>query len=276
MRRTETALLTALALLAGCRDDPPAPTAAPETAAPAEQAPTATLRRPSKIRPGAVRALVPGTRVGLRPPDDGGAPDAAAAEPAPAPARVWAFDKDKADEAPAAFDFATSTGKPGKWRVVADPGAASPPGALAQLDTDSTQARFLTAVAAEPSLHDLRVSVRCKTISGKVDQACGLVVRFKDPKNDYVARARSLEKNVNLYVVKDGKRTLLGGWKGEVPSGAWHELRLDAKGDHLETYWDGAKVYEVDDKTFPDPGRIGLWTKSDSVTYFDDLSVTAL
>jgi hypothetical protein len=205
--------------------------------------------------------------------DAGGAPDAG---PGPAPAHVASFDKDKPDEAPAGFEFAASAGKPGKWRVKADPGAPSGPNVLAQLDADKTDARFLTAVSADPSLRDARVSVRCKPVSGKVDQACGVVLRFKDAKNYYVARANALEKNVNLYVVKDGKRTLVGGWNGATFGDAWHELRADAKSDHFEVYWDGTRVYEADDKTHPDAGRAGLWTKADSVTYFDDFSVTPL
>ena len=159
---------------------------------------------------------------------------------------------------------------------MADPAASTPPNVLAQLDPDRTDARFLTAVAVEPSVRDARVSVRCKPISGKVDQSCGLVARFQDAKNYYVARANALEKDVNLYVVKDGKRTLLGGAKSATVTLAWHELRVDAKGDHLEVWWDGTKVYEVDDKAFPGAGRFGLWTKADSVTQFDDLSITAL
>ena len=117
--------------------------------------------------------------------------------------------------------------------------------------------------------------MRCKPISGKVEQACGLLARFKDPKSYYVARASALGKDVGLYVVKDGKITRLGG--GKVPFGeGWHELRVEARGDHLQVLWDGTRTYEADDKTYPEAGRVGVWTKADSVTYFDDLSVTPL
>ena len=102
------------------------------------------------------------------------------------------------------------------------------------------------------------------------------MLRFQDEKNYYLARANALEKDVNVYVVKDGKRASLGGWKGANFGDAWHELRLEARSEHLELYWDGTRVYEATDKTLPDAGRVGVWIKADSVTYFDDLALTPL
>ncbi len=267
-----TLLLTSALALAGCQDGAP-PSEAPETAAAAPETPAPTMFRAPKVHPIGARALLPGAQhsILLIQADAGDAPAVPTAPPV-----TWSFDKDKADAAPPGFDFAASAGKPGKWRVVADPSAPTGPNVLAQLDPDRTDARFVTAVAAEPSLRDARASVRCKPVSGKVDQACGLVLRFKDPKNYYVARFNALEKDFNLFVVKDGKRNTLGGWKSDTITAAWHDIRVDARGDHLELYWEGARVYETDDKTFPDAGRFGLWTKADSVTYFDELSVTAL
>jgi hypothetical protein len=124
-------------------------------------------------------------------------------------------------------------------------------------------------------LSDVRVSVRCKPIAGKVDQACGLVFRYRDENNYYVARANALEDNVRFYYVSAGKRHELASWSGRVTSGSWHELRVDATGDLFEVFWDNQKVIETRDKTFIEPGKIGLWTKADSVTYFDDLIVEA-
>jgi hypothetical protein len=205
------------------------------------------------------------------PPKPGPAPDAKGA------AQTMSFDADKADAAPAGFTFGrTGSGKQGKWVVKAEAGAPSGANVLAQIDADSTDYRFPVAIAGAPSLADVRLSVRCKPISGKVDQACGLIFRADDPDNYYVTRANALEDNVRLYHVVKGKRSQLAGWNGKVKGGVWHELRVDAKGDHLEVYFDGTKVIEVTDKTFKDAGKIGLWTKADSVTYFDDLTVTPL
>jgi hypothetical protein len=124
-------------------------------------------------------------------------------------------------------------------------------------------------------LRDFRLSVMCKPVAGKVDQACGLVFRYGDENNYYVARANALEDNVRFYHVLAGKRHELASWTGRVTSGIWHELRVDATGDRFQVFWDDQKVIESRDKTFMQSGKIRVWTKADSVTYFDDLSVEA-
>ncbi|MBI2889240.1 MAG: hypothetical protein HYY13_00485 [Nitrospirae bacterium] len=147
---------------------------------------------------------------------------------------------------------------------------------LAKLDADDTDDRFPVATADAPSLRDLRLSVKCKPISGKVDQACGLVFRYRDENNYYVTRANALENNIRLYYVKDGRRRQFASWSGKVSAGAWHELRADARGDQIEIFWDGERIIDAHDKTFTEAGKVGLWTKADSVTYFDDLAVAPL
>lgn len=144
---------------------------------------------------------------------------------------------------------------------------------LAQVDTDDTDYRFPIAVADEPILRDLHFSTRCRPVSGKVDQAAGLVFRYQDENNYYVARANALEDNVQLYKVVNGRRQQLAGWNGRVASGIWHELRVDVTGGHFEVSWDGQKVINANDKTFNTAGKIGVWTKADSVTEFDDLNI---
>ena len=204
----------------------------------------------------------------------GSAPIAPATIAAPPAAKTWAFDADAVGATPAGFSFGrTGDGKVGSWLVKAESGAPSGANVLAQTDADATDHRFPVALADEPQLRDVDLGVRCKPVSGKVDQACGLVFRAKDANNYYLARANALEGNVRIYFVKDGKRQQFGTWSGKVTSGAWHELRVIARGDRFEVSWDGAKVVEVKDATFGDAGRVGLWTKADSVTYFDDLTV---
>lgn len=202
--------------------------------------------------------------------------------PVPAPAaagnaKTMSFDTDKADAPPDGFSFGrTGKGAQGKWVIKAEKDAPSGGNVLAQVDADSTDFRFPVAIANEPTLADLRLSVRCKPVSGKVDQGCGLIFRAADPDNYYVTRANALENNVRLYHVVKGVRKQFAGWNGTIKSGTWHELRVDAKGDHFEVYFDGQKVIDANDKTFTNAGKVGLWTKADSVIYFDDLTVAPL
>ncbi|HEV8341236.1 MAG TPA: family 16 glycoside hydrolase [Candidatus Binatia bacterium] len=193
------------------------------------------------------------------------------------PVWKWSFDADRGGEPPSGFSFGrTGSGRVGRWVVRAEKDAPSGTNVLAQVDEDNPSYRFPIAVANEPSLQNFRLSVRCKPISGKVDQACGLVFRYRDENNYYVIRANALEDNVRFYYVKDGKRNQLASWSGRVSSGSWHELRVDARGEHLEVYWNGKRVIDAKDTTFSAPGKVGVWTKADSVTYFDDLSATPL
>jgi hypothetical protein len=192
-------------------------------------------------------------------------------------AKTWDFQGDKVDEAPAGFSFGrTGQGRPGKWVVRVDPSAPSGDHVLAQVDADDTDNRFPLAVANTPVLRDLRVDVRCKQMSGKTDQACGLVFRYQDENNYYVTRANALEDNVRLYRVVKGRRHQFAGWDGKVARQAWHALAVEARGDHLQVFFDGTPVIDAKDDTFKDAGKVGLWTKADSVTHFDALSVKPL
>ena len=193
-----------------------------------------------------------------------------------ASAETWNFDADPVNAPPPGFSFGrTGKGKPGRWVVQAEKDAPSAGNVLAQLDTDTTDYRFPVAVAGEPKFGDVNLSVRCEPVSGRVDQACGLVFRYEDENNYYLTRANALEDNVNLYYVKDGRRRQITGWRGKVTSGAWHQLGVEARGDHFVVSFDGNKVVDTHDSTFSQPGKVGVWTKADSVTYFDDLTAAA-
>lgn len=203
------------------------------------------------------------------------------APPAPATAgtvtSTHTFDEDPVNAPPPTFSFGrTGSGAPGRWVVRAEPGAPSGANVLAQLDADDTDYRFPVALMNEPSLRDVLVSVRCKTVAGRVDQACGLVARYRDENNYFVTRANALEDNIRLYTVRDGQRHQLASWSGRVTPNAWHDYRLELRGDHLEVFWDGQRVIDHRDATFGDAGRVGVWTKADSVTYFDDLRAEPL
>jgi hypothetical protein len=205
------------------------------------------------------------------------AEDHSAALPPPgvqATATVWSFDSAAADQPPPGFVFGrTGSGRPGRWIVRASASAPSGRQVLAQVDTDPTDYRFPVAAASQPIVRDLRLSVKCKPVAGKVDQACGLVWRYQDENNYYLARANALENNVRLYYVKGGKRSQIASWSGRVTSGVWHELAITAQGDRFEVWWEGRKLLEKRDTTFAQAGKVGVWTKADSVTEFDDLSI---
>ena len=189
----------------------------------------------------------------------------------------WDFEGDLEKKAPTGFSFSrTGSGRVGRWVIKAEAEAPSGTHVLAQTDDDATDFRFPVAVANEPSLADLRLSVKCKPVSGEVDQACGAVFRYQDENNYYIARANALEQNVRLYRVVNGNRQQFASGHGAVTSGTWHELRVEAKGNHFTVFWDGRGVIDAHDQTFLQVGRIGLWTKADSVTYFDDLTVEPL
>jgi hypothetical protein len=197
--------------------------------------------------------------------------------PSATPVPTYSFDTDTEGAPPTGFVFArTGGGRAGRWLVQADPAARSRHHLLAQLDSDSTNFRFPVAVTAEPQPADVRVSVSCKLISGKVDRACGVVARYRDENNYLITRANALEDNVRLYSVKDGKRDELASHDVEVSANVWHDYRLEARGDELRVWWDGKLVIEHRDSTFVSAGSVGVWTKADSVTYFDDLRVEPL
>jgi hypothetical protein len=119
------------------------------------------------------------------------------------------------------------------------------------------------------------VSVACKAVAGKVDQACGVVARFADKDNYYIARANALENNVRLYHVVAGRRVQFAGTNHAVSSGQWHTLALEIKGAHFRISFDGKLLFEADDKTFTGAGKVGLWTKADSVTHFDNFTAVS-
>jgi hypothetical protein len=195
-----------------------------------------------------------------------------------APARgTFSFEDGKSGSVPADFSFGrTGSGKQGRWVLVDDRSAPSGKRVLAQMEADATDDRFPVAVASEPVLADGRVTVKCKPVLGKVDQACGLVFRYVDASNYYVTRANALEGNVRLYYVKDGKREQIASWRGKVAAGAWHTYTVEFRGDHIRVIWDGTAVLDHHDRTFSRPGKVGLWTKADSITYFDDLTFEPL
>ena len=191
--------------------------------------------------------------------------------------RAWSFDQDPVGKMPPGFTSAlTGRGTIGQWSVMKDDSAPSQPNVLAQTSTDSTDYRFPLAVADGTSYKDLALSVKFKTISGKVDQGAGLVFRLKDKDNYYITRANALEDNFRLYHVIKGRRVQFAGANLKVTPNAWHEIKVEARGNEFKCFYDGQLKFTAKDGTFKDAGKIGLWTKADSVIHFDDLAVEDL
>src|SRR5216117_1360527 len=164
---------------------------------------------------------------------------------------------------------ATKTGKgEAKWTIAKDDTAPSKPNVLKQ----SGEATYPVCLKSDTSLKNGFVEVKFKPISVKEDQAGGVVWRAKDSDNYYIARANALEGNVTIYHTIKGKRTEKKRTNMKVASGEWHTLRVDFSGAHFTVMFDGKKTIEWDDDTFKNAGKVGVWTKADSVTLFDDFT----
>ena len=187
---------------------------------------------------------------------------------------VLDFDTAEVGKLPADFSTAlTGGGGPVIWVVKEDASAPSGGKVLAQTSADTTDYRLPLCVYEKFIAKDVEVAVRFKAVSGKVDQAGGLVARFQDKDNYYIVRANALEDNVRLYRVVGGDRKQFAGKNVKVSASEWHTLKLAVKGNHLTVFFDDVRLLEADDDTFTQPGKVGLWTKADSVTYFDDLTI---
>ena len=169
----------------------------------------------------------------------------------------------------------TGEGEAAQWAVIADPTAAGGR-AIAQVSKDETDYRFPLAVYKPYSGKDVEVSVRFKPVAGTVDQAGGIAVRLSTSDDYYVARANALEDNVRFYRVVKGRREQLASANAKVAANQWHTLVLKAEGDRFTVSFDGKALLSAQDKTFPDAGKVALWTKADSVTYFDTISIVPL
>ena len=185
---------------------------------------------------------------------------------------AWAqpanFDSDAAGSAPKGWTCAvTGSGSP-RWAVAADPSAPTKPNVLQQTGSGT----FPWCVKSGTSLADGFVEVKFKSISGQEDQAAGVVWRWKDGGNYYVARANALENNVSLYYVEGGRRKTLKYVDAPVSRGAWHTLRVDFAGTRIVVLLNGKRTIELDDSHITRAGKVGVWTKADSVTAFDDFA----
>jgi hypothetical protein len=192
---------------------------------------------------------------------------------ASASAETLTFGGEKTGTIPTTFETAlTGQGKPGRWEVVED-ATAEGGRALAQLSAETTDYHFPLAIYRPASGTDVEATIRFKPVSGRIDQAGGVVVRYIDADNYYLTRANALENNVTFYRVVKGSRQQIASAAAQVASGQWHTLTLKAEADRFTVTLDGKPMITASDRTFAGSGRVGFWTKADSVTRFDRLDV---
>jgi hypothetical protein len=186
--------------------------------------------------------------------------------------RAFKFSKDEVGKVPAGWKVEkTGKGEGSDWKVVEDNTAPSKSGvALAQL-AKSPGGVFNICVAEDTKYKDVELSVSFKAVAGDSDQGGGFVWRYQDNNNYYICRMNPLEDNYRVYHVVNGKRVQIGGKEGiKIPVGEWHKLKVEVKGNKMEGYLDGNKIWEVTDDTFKEAGKVGLWSKADAQSHFDE------
>ena len=182
------------------------------------------------------------------------------------------FDTDKPGSLPAGWSCGvTGRGTP-RWAVDADRSAPSAPNVLRQ----SAAGTFPWCVKKSTSLTDGFVEVKFRSEKGREDQAGGVVWRWKDGDNYYVARGNALENNVSLYYTAGGRRNTIKYVDAPVPPNVWHTLRVEFAGKRIKVLLDGKAYIEQEDDRITGAGAAGVWTKADSVTAFDDFSYGAV
>jgi hypothetical protein len=192
--------------------------------------------------------------------------------------RALKFNKNDVGNVPTGWKAEkTGAGEGSVWTVVEDETAPSKSGYVLAQTAESPNGLFNICVAQDTSYKDVELSVSFKPIAGKNDQGGGFVWRYQDHNNYYLARLNPVgsASSYAVYKVENGKRSQFQGKRlPKVPVGEWHQLTVKMKGDEIECYFDGKKVLEAKDSTFKDSGKVGLWSKSDARTHFDDFKVS--
>jgi hypothetical protein len=191
--------------------------------------------------------------------------------------REWRFDSLLTDRLAPNFVIGTFfDGRPaGEWKVIKTVKALSPPNVLAQLRDKGAEHNYNVVLIEETNAADLDLAVSFLPISGKADMGGGLIWRAKDDRNYYLTRANPLEQNIRVYRVAKGVRKMLQNHDQIIDVKQWHRLHVVNQGCRIQIFYDDKPIFDLCDDTFKE-GRIGLWTKSDAVTYFDDLRLQIL
>lgn len=194
-------------------------------------------------------------------------------------AEIIRFDSTKPGSLPAEWTVVmTHNGAAQGWEIRRDASAPSKPNVLARVSADGTPVRPPMAIFNKVDYRDGELSVKFKTVGGRGDQVAGIVWRYRNPENYYAVRANALENNIAMYRVQDGHWVPLTprgkpqtyAVRHRIPPHTWSILKVSFRKSRFEVYFDHRKVFEAEDATFARAGKVGLWTKADSVTYFDD------
>ena len=186
---------------------------------------------------------------------------------------IWNFDKETVGKLPKGFsNLVTGRGNLGHWEIIEDKTAPTPPYILAQTSSENFGYHFNLVVIKDTDYSNLELEVKFKAISGEEDQGGGPIWCYQDSDNDYIARANPLENNFRVYKVVHGRRKQLATANLKVTSGQWHTIKIKNNDDEIQCYYDKMLYLEVKDNTFK-KGKIGLWTKADAVTAFDNIKV---
>ncbi|HEY3761118.1 MAG TPA: hypothetical protein VGN23_05175 [Verrucomicrobiae bacterium] len=199
------------------------------------------------------------------------------------------FNRYSAGQTPTNFSSALAgTGSPGDWKIVSDavpsafaplmPGLTPTPteathGVLAQLSQDTTDEHFPMFIYDGATFRKFKVTTQFKIISGTAEQMAGIVFRYQNPSNFYVIRASGLGQNLRFYKVVNGVRGNLLGPDMNITTNAWHSLSVACDGDQISVWYDGRLAFPPLQDTSFSEGKVGFWTKSDSVTYFGDTTI---
>lgn len=188
------------------------------------------------------------------------------------PVRIWNYDREQPGTLPSDFSIGTLfDGRPaGEWRVLQTERAKSPPHVLGQLMGKGAEHAYKTVLINGISVSDIDLQVSFLSIEGKADMGGGLIWRATDDQNYYLTRANPLEQNIRIYRVIKGVRYMLQNFDHTIDVKEWHTLRVNHKGCRIRVFYDEKPIFDLCDQTFTS-GGVGLWTKSDAVTYFDDL-----
>ncbi len=185
----------------------------------------------------------------------------------------WSFDNEKIGSVPKGWKAAETagTGKIATWKVIS--GGAESERSVAVTRTENHGHTYNLLIAKETNYKDLEIKVKVKSMTGEEDQGGGPIWRAKDADNYYIGRWNPLEKNFRVYYVKDGRRRQLATADIETDPGKWHEIEIEHVGNKIVAEFDDEKLIEVKDSTFIEAGMVGLWTKADAATAFDDFEI---
>ncbi len=183
---------------------------------------------------------------------------------------AFTFDTAEVGKMPVGWsNYFTGKGGLGKWEIREDDGSQ----VLAQVSQENFGYHFDVIVLDSSDYQNLEITVKFKGVKGEEDQGGGPVWRYQDADNYYIARANPLENNFRVYKVIDGNRKQLASADIDILTGEWHTIKIRMVGNHIECFYEGKKCLDVTDDAFKISGKVGLWTKADAVTYFDDLKI---